>query len=347
MRRGNGALRRCHCSRIGAMQATGAFWSRLVLAIAGAALFLPGLAGPARAQTLLPLSAEEARHVLGSEDEFTRRMSAFDRAARMKTDRPVSMADYLAFAASDARDWTPEEKSRLLAAYEGIRPAIAASGLPLPEVVQVIKTAGTESLDAAYTRGTTIVFPGMLLGFPEKALQVLVAHEIFHVASRAHPELAHRLYKAVGFEHCGELRLPEPLARRRITNPDAPTSEYCIEVQVEGRMQWVMPVLLGRTETYEPLQGGEYLDYLQFRLVAVDRPEEGASHSVAANPRLLQLGEVTGYYERVGRNTRYVIHPEEIVADNFAMLVTGVEQIPSPEILARVREVIASAKAVQ
>jgi hypothetical protein len=34
---------------------------------------------------------------------------------------------------------------------------------------------------------------------------------------------------------------------------------------------------------------------------------------------------VEDFLEQVGRNTRYVIHPEEILAENFALLITGKE----------------------
>jgi hypothetical protein len=49
---------------------------------------------------------------------------------------------------------------------------------------------------------------------------------------------------------------------------------------------------------------------------------------------------VSGFYEQVGRNTEYIIHPEEILADNFAMLVMGDQNVPSPEILRKVQGVL-------
>jgi hypothetical protein len=49
---------------------------------------------------------------------------------------------------------------------------------------------------------------------------------------------------------------------------------------------------------------------------------------------------VSGFYEQVGRNTQYIIHPEEILADNFAMLVMGDQNVPSPEILKKLQDVL-------
>ena len=45
------------------------------------------------------------------------------------------------------------------------------------------------------------------------------------------------------------------------------------------------------------------------------------------------------FWEQVGYNTIYTIHPEEILADNFALLVTGSGEIYSPEIISKMREV--------
>lgn len=55
---------------------------------------------------------------------------------------------------------------------------------------------------------------------------------------------------------------------------------------------------------------------------------------------MLDPEEVSGFYEQVGRNTGYVIHPEEIIAENFALLVTGKRDLPSPEVIAKIRQVL-------
>jgi hypothetical protein len=50
--------------------------------------------------------------------------------------------------------------------------------------------------------------------------------------------------------------------------------------------------------------------------------------------------QISGFIEQVGQNTSYLIHPEEILADNFALLVLGMEDVPSPEILKRIRAIL-------
>lgn len=52
-------------------------------------------------------------------------------------------------------------------------------------------------------------------------------------------------------------------------------------------------------------------------------------------PWLLEISDVTGYHEQIGRNTGYTIHPEEVLADNFVLLACRERDVPSPKILER------------
>ena len=60
----------------------------------------------------------------------------------------------------------------------------------------------------------------------------------------------------------------------------------------------------------------------------------------AAEPELFSPEELSGFFEQVGRNTEYIIHPEEILAENFALLILGKQNLPSPEIVEKMRRVL-------
>ena len=47
-----------------------------------------------------------------------------------------------------------------------------------------------------------------------------------------------------------------------------------------------------------------------------------------------------GYFDQIGRNTQYIIHPEEILADNFVLMIDEKTSVPSPEILQEMRVVL-------
>ena len=42
----------------------------------------------------------------------------------------------------------------------------------------------------------------------------------------------------------------------------------------------------------------------------------------------------------IGKNTEYIINPEEILADNFAYLVTQKKNLPNPEIIQKIAAIL-------
>jgi hypothetical protein len=289
-------------------------------------------------------SIEEARTVLGERDDFVARLSPFDRAARLRSAGEVSEDEYLAFARAAAREWSNDERARIAAAFSAIEPMLDELLPSLGRPILIVKTSGEEEGGAGYTRANAVMLPQALTDARE--LQRLLAHEIFHVVSRNAPELKSALYRAIGFEECGEVTLPRPLAERKMTNPDAPVNEHCIEVQVDGADVWGMPLLLSREQRFEPSAGVPFFGYLTLSMLLVER-DGAAARPLERNgaPVLVPFDRVGGLAEQIGRNTGYVIHAEEILASNFELLVQGASGVPSPEVLERLRAELVRAAA--
>jgi len=51
----------------------------------------------------------------------------------------------------------------------------------------------------------------------------------------------------------------------------------------------------------------------------------------SAKPIFHSVSDVGGFYRLIGRNTGYIIHPEEILADNFVKVV-NTESVKNPEV---------------
>jgi hypothetical protein len=278
-----------------------------------------------------------------AKDEFIQRLSPFDRSARMKTDKAVSVGELLEFIGTNVVDWTKEETQKVQAAIEATQPLFRNLPLSLPQTVQLIKTTGAEEGNAAYTRSTAIVLPKSEFSKSQKDLQKLICHELFHILSRQNPELREKLYAIIGFTTCNEIKLPPELERRKITNPDAPRNDHFIRVQIDGHESLAVPVLLSSVETYDVKRGGEFFAYLQFQFLVVEKEADSEKLKPVINgsvPKLAGPERVSGFMEQVGRNTDYIIHPEEILADNFALLVLNEQNIPSPEIPRKMREIL-------
>lgn len=283
-----------------------------------------------------PTKAEAAK-LLAVDDEFVQRLSPFDRSARLKTDEVVDKATYLKFVSEQTLDWTDEEKANLDAAWQRVMVAMADIKFTTPAQVSLIKTTGLEEGDAAYTRGTSIILPKSKAA--GRSIDTLLAHELFHVLSRHDAQTRERLYGIIGFRKCGELQLPADLQIRRLTNPDAPINDHCIQIKLDGKPTWVVPILTSKSEKYDKQRGGQFFDYLDFKLMAIESPDTPTSSQplmVEGKPVLVDARKAVGFMEQIGKNTGYIIHPDEILADNFSMIITKRPNVPQPELLEKI-----------
>jgi hypothetical protein len=277
---------------------------------------------------------------LTQRDVFLEQLSPFDYQVRLKTDQPVGEQDLLAHIPPHVAPWTPEEIARLTPVLETLATKLAPWKVPLPRAILLIKTDGQEDAGAAYTRGDAIVLPQRMVDGSRKSLDKLLPHELFHVLSRHNPALRQALYNTIGFRQTNEVQLPEALRSRKITNPDAPLNNQYITVTQNGRQLELMPVLFSKTERYDPARGGTLFTYLTFKLMALDgAPGKHRPLLVGGQPVLYDAAQVPGFFEQVGRNTDYIIHPEEILADNFVMLLGGLINLPSPKVVERMGQV--------
>ncbi len=284
----------------------------------------------------------QAKQALATRDGFVARLSAFDRSARMKTARPVPEDEFLGFLAAQALPWLPEEVEKTQRALAAAAPRLAGLAARLPATILVVKTTGEEESQAAYTRRNAIFLPPNKIAYAPADLERLLAHELFHILSRHNRGLREALYQMIGFQPCGEVALPEPLAERKITNPDAPRLDHCVAVQYDHAPLAVVPVTYAREAPYDAARGWGFFDYLETRFLAVRAGADGwAPLRRHGMPLLLQAAEVEGFYEQVGRNARNVTSPEEILAENFAALVMGDRDVPSPRLLDEMEGVLA------
>lgn len=315
------------------------------------------LVGVALFNCAMPLSAAErltpnsvavfadlaaGRRVLTNRDDFIRSLSPFDRAARLKTDREVTEAEFLAFLGQSVRSWSSEETDKLTRVCRQVREALAEWAVPLPDTVLLVKTSGEEEGRAAYTRGEAVIFPVQRLGGSEQALQGLLTHELFHILSRHQPALRERLYGLIGFRRITPVTYPAPLRDRRITNPDGFTTDWAITVTNATEALPTIPVLYAKRVPYDPKAGGEFFNYLEFKLLAVTRETgQWQPRFAEGKPLLLDAPAAGGFFDQIGKNTTYIIHPDEILADNFVDLTKGKTNVPSPQILTGMRSVLA------
>jgi hypothetical protein len=278
-------------------------------------------------------SVEQARVVLGAHDEYVRATAALERSAVTRIPRPLAAEEFAAAMRDTALAWTEEEKRAFAGVLERVERFLAPMRWKSPRTILLIKASDRLMDGFPHTRANAIVLQESMLreALAQPALlDYLMSHETFHVLSRADPALREELYRLIGFRACAAVELPAALGRLRITNPDAPESRHAITV----RRGEVIPFVHFPSDTIDPQTG--FARQMRTSWLLVDRQKDRCTvRDERAKPE-----ELEAVYEQVGRNTGYLIHPEEILADNFALLFRTPPKVASPEVLERIRKAL-------
>jgi hypothetical protein len=319
------------------------FVVELLLVAACAVGQVPSEAIPLTAECEVRFSSpEEGREILTADDAFSASLSRFDLQCRLKSDKDVTLADWKQFTAQQVKAWEPAEVEAVMASLRRLKEKLAPFRLPLPPTIRLIRTTGEEEANAAYTRSSAIALPPKVLKYDSMQLDRLLAHELFHILSRHDGAVRAKIYQIIGFEVCEPIELPASLAPRRVTNPDAPRIDCTISLLgANGKTYVGAPVLYSSTKQYDAKKGATLFQSLLFRLLVVEQQgEKWQPVLVKGEPVVINPREEQAFLDRIGKNTNYIIHPDEIMADNFVRLVMADKDVPTPQIIEQMRSVL-------
>jgi hypothetical protein len=175
----------------------------------------------------------------------------------------------------------------------------------------------------------------------DAGLESLFYHELFHILSRrASPATRESLYALIGFERCESVTLPPALRGRGVSNPDVEDGAFTVEVDsAVGETIDLMPFVAASPERYDPAKPS-FPSYFQLLFLNMKRGPDGACNLVTATgvTSIFSPGAVQApLFAKVGRNTNYVFHAEETLADNFAYMMTGRTDLPDMWVIDKLR----------
>lgn len=281
--------------------------------------------------------------LLKTEDHFTESLSEFDMSARLKTSKEVSKKEYLNFISQQALDWDAMEELYLKVAFTEIGDLFKKYKILLPKEIYLLKTTGVEEGNSAYCRNKNIiVIPQKMIRLDNLyAMEAILIHEIFHIFSSNNPDVKEKLYNSIGFYKTKDLVFPEILAKKyKITNPDSIDNNYYFESTIDGNKEKVMPILLAK-EYYDEKKGGDFFDYLSVVFCCIEENDNNSQMKfVDGEYHIYSAKYVPDYFTLIGENTDYIIHPEEVLADNFVLMVTNSKNIKTKSIIANMKKIL-------
>ena len=264
-----------------------------------------------------------AQKALAHKDRWARQLSDFDMGARQKTTAATDLTQFLEFAAAAGREWTAAEKDSWQPMVARLSAAMQGLNLHLPNI-DLVKTTGDEEFGAgAYTRRNAIMLLGSVVSLPAtdpRRAYFLLAHELFHVLSRADSRRRDDLYALLGFKRVNGFEYPAELEDRRVSNPDSFEYRHILTVQTASERVDVMPVIQSLLPLDEVIQLPNFFDALDIVLLSVDAGTGEALRDGNGNLIKYNFGN-TNWIPLMLRNSSFIIHPEEILADNFATLM--------------------------
>ncbi len=284
-------------------------------------------------------SKSEASTLLKKEDEYTKRLSQFDIQSRLHN-LAGSKDELLNLMVAQAKDWTPDEIQLIKKINKKINGLITQNRFhfTLPKIVFIKSTMQTEGGADGYTRGNLIVLKDELVSKDNKELKHLLIHELFHILTRYNPTLRSELYSVIGFHLMNDVALPSPLKDNLISNPDAPFDDSYIKLKVADQTIDGLMILFAN----KLYQKGTFFDYINIGFVKLKG--EGKNKEIALSdknqPIVYSLDEVSGFFEQIGFNTQYIIDPEEVLAENFVYAMMNKKDLPNPEIVNKIINVL-------
>jgi hypothetical protein len=286
----------------------------------------------------------EAESLIRQSDGYIEALSRspFDRQTRMRTTTPVTQEDFLSHYTARLKTISTSTQRELSSYLQELTQELKKYNIDLPGEINFIQTDGREEIGGseAYCRGNTIFFKNLW--------KSLLAHELFHIYTSHHPEIRNKLYAIIGYQICDPIPLPESLMNKRIVNPDSLEIDAYIRVRYEkegnpeipqGTSVLAVPIDL-YDENYRGNGKSTFLHGIFHKFAIVEPHEDGSIHfklDKEGNPILFDFNEAGGLVDQIGNNTGYVDSPEEILAENFKIMITGATP-NTPEIIERMKE---------
>lgn len=273
-------------------------------------------------------NAAYAREILTVADDFTASWSLFDIHARLQ-DVTGTKEDLLTHISAQATDWKADEQEKISRVVNNIHNSIVAHDLQLKfdYDIHFVKTTGDEEGGASgYTRQNFIVLNDNVLSSSDDDLARLVSHELFHIISRNNETLRKEMYSIIGFDIENAIPVPDQLKDLKMTNPDAPLwNSFITLTDTDDEISEYVMI----TYSQKPYDGGSFISYLNVGFLRVKGNTAREVDYTNGNPVIKAYGDFRDFYDQVGTNTNYTIHPEEILADNFALAITEASGLPS------------------
>ena len=280
------------------------------------------------------LTKQDASRFLTTRDKdgYYQALTPIHMAVQLQDNSLLNATDplttYLSIIKNHTDDFTPEGQSVI--AYvipEAVRLLHNINDSLLPDTLVAIQVEDQHyGAEVFYTMDNAIIYPQSVLKAPvdTTALIDVTLHELAHIISRYQPSLKDSLYKLIGFErHQRSLIIEDGLRERILTNPDGVAMDHAFRLKAVGYPDVLALPLVVSTQQQVRSDMPRFFDYIYFDLYALDPQGDGTAKVLYSPDRTTTIDPVymQSFFEGIADNTTYIIHPDEIIADNIKLAI--------------------------
>ncbi len=244
-------------------------------------------------------------------------------------DRANLLEEYKNDLREDVLNFTPEEIDFIKKIFQEVfSECVVFSKNIFPDEIKLIKIRGSHYGEGTfYTRENCIIIPKSdLLNPDDQSFKKVMLHELFHIYSRFNPQKKLKLYELVGFKNMVEthqLEIPKDLKDKMLLNPDGINYAYSIKLHGENDTTFeALPIIFSNEADFDE-NNPEFFSYLQFELFKVipslDKKAKVISKSDGKST--IDFKNHPEFFKQISDNTNYIIHPDEILAENFVIAI--------------------------
>ena len=285
---------------------------------------------------------KEAQKLYLSNTNFLNNLNKYDLDYRVNK-KNATLEEFKAFAGSQLLEFTSKEKEIISNQIVEMEKILESQKMSLPfneEIIFIKSTQKEENGSLAYTLGTQIYLGEKVFDYIESnnikqkfIAEALFWHELFHCITKANKIFRKDMYKIIHFTVMDkDFKIPESIYEISISNPDVPHHDSFATFSIDGKNIDCYMVLTASEPFNNP--GDSFFNCIQFSIVPIDSKGEFYFPEDTQN-----------FWKIFGKNTPYVIDPEECLADNFSYallkekyLECGIDELnfKNPEIIEKI-----------
>ncbi len=238
------------------------------------------------------------------------------------------------YGADQMLEFTDEEKAGIDKMVSEMKADLEQNGYTLPgtgEITFIKSTQKEENDSGAYTHGTNIFLGQVLVDLicadeaeDREYGEYILWHEVFHCITRNNPDFRKDMYSIIHFTVQDEdFKIPPSVFEKYISNPDVEHHNSYATFDINGEKIDCFTALIAK-EPFEK-EGDAFFDCMDTALIPID-----------GSDKYYLPDDATNFWDVFGKNTDYVVDPEECMADNFAFaMVYGKDgmEYENPEII--------------